>query len=103
MAKVLENISGHLLLQEMQPIALVMFVLVPKLTLPDSTQGLYHRLLAMITSVILAVDILVQTNSTLRTHYGMALVAGVLAPAVSSTIHHGSVSNYLNPPLTILS
>ncbi len=69
----------------MKFIVIGMFVPVQKQTL--LTLELYHRLLAMITSLTLAVDILTLTNSTLRTHYGMVLAVGVAAPAVSSTTH----------------
>ncbi len=85
----------------MKSIVIGMFVPVQKQTL--ATLGLYHHLLAMITSVTLAVDMPIISDSTLKTHYGMVLAVVVAAPAVSSTTHHCSVSNYLNLPLTISS
>ena len=65
-------------------------------------QELFLHLLVKITSVTQGVDIVSGPKYTLMTLSGMAVAVAHEAPAVASTLHHGSASNFPSLPLMTL-
>ena len=100
MEKNLVSIFGHLLMQIMRlnPEALTAFA--QELTLGGLTLAVIHDLLAMTIFAKLEAVTITLVSGTLLIQSGMVRGVGGLAPAVSSTLLHGSARTFPNPPLT---